>query len=717
MATMTSRGAAPSGESKRKRIAWLGCALVGAVALVYANSWNAPFIFDDFQAITLNPTIRDLSRISEVLTPPLDAAGATGRPLVNLSFALNYALGGLDVRGFHIGSMLLHALGTLLFFGVLRRTFQLPAIAVRYGEHAIRRAWWIALLWAVHPLLTESVVCVMQRNEVLAGLFYFLTLYGFVRSVERLPAARGWQAVSVVACLLGMASKEIMATAPLLVFLFDRTFVGRTFSGVWRERKKYYGALAATWLLLAFLMARTEQRAGIVGFGLGMSSWEYLVTQCRAIVLYLKLSLLPHPLVVDYGHTVFRLVDVWREAVLVVALLAATGWALWRRPRVGFLGAWFFVILAPSSSFVPLTTQTIAEHRMYLPLAAIVAGLVFALEGVSPRRWMWMCAILVVAGGVLTVRRNAEYRDELGFWQATLEYQPKNARIYANLGDYYRRQQRWEEAAAAFRQATELRENFAYAHSELGAMLLETGRVDEALAQHRIALQMRPDDAVIHYNLGVAYERAGDLTAAVSHWQEALRLRPAMGAAMRRLGSAALKAGNIDEAIARFKAAAANDRFDAEALDGWGRALTVTKKFPEAVERLEAARALRPEVAEIHYNLGNARFELNQLAEAARLYREALRLKPSFLMARHNLALALLQQGRASEAVDLLAEVVQQRPAAADVRLNFSLALEQAGRIAEALVQASEATRLDSSSERARELVRRLESATPRPAK
>ena len=707
----------PARNSARTVWAALGSIAVAA-GLAYANSLDAPFLFDDYPAIVRNQTIRHLGDIASVLSPPLDGAGVTGRPLVNLSLAINYALGGLDVHGYHLGSVLLHLLGSLALFGLLRRTFLLPALRGAGGgpASATGRAWGIALLWSVHPLLTESVVCVVQRNEVLVGLFYFLTFYAFVRAAESATTrtARGWQAVSVGSCLLGMACKEVMATAPLLVLLYDRTFVAGSFATAWRQHRRYYAALAATWLLLAFLMVRTEQRAGIVGFGLGMSSWDYLVTQCRAIALYLKLSFWPHPLVVDYGPVVFDLGDVWREALLVTGLGLTTLWALWRRPAWGFLGAWFFVILGPSSSIVPLTTQTIAEHRMYLPLAAVLTAVVLAIETAAGRRLAWVCAALALAAGWLTVQRNAAYRDELGFWLDTVAQQPANARVRASLGYYYMRHQRWDEAIAAYRRATELRPNFADAYSDLGTLLLEVGRVDEALVQHRRAVAIKPADAAIRFNLGVALERAGDRPGAVSAWEEALRLRPSLGAAHCRLGTAALEAGLPGKAIAQFEQALQSDPADAQAMAGWGQALTATGELPEAARRLQAAVALRPDVAEIHYNLGNVWLELGPLESAITSYQTAVRLKPQFVQARHNLALALMRAGRAAEALPHFEQVVQAMPGASQIRLNYAFALERAGRISEALAQAREAVSLDPAGQTARDYVQRLQARQPR---
>ncbi|MEO6876250.1 MAG: hypothetical protein ABI222_15655, partial [Opitutaceae bacterium] len=363
------------GLTTRGAIALAGGTLVLAVVAAYANSWNAPFVFDDFMAITQNPTIRHLDRLGDVLSSPAFATGSTGRPMVSLSLALNYAVGGYDVKGYHLANTLIHAVAALALFGLMRRTLLRPVMREKFGAAALPLAFAIALLWALHPLQTESVTFVIQRSESLMGMFYLLTLYGFIRAVES-ASPRRWQIFTVIVCLVGMATKEVMVSAPVLVLLYDRTFVAGSFGRAWQQRRTFYLSLAATWLLLAYTVIAAGQRGGAAGFGRGVSSWDYALTQCHAIILYLRLAFWPSPLVVDYGTTIVQsLGEVWWQALLLIGLVAGTCFALVRRPAVGFAGVWFFALLAPSSSVVPLITQTMAEHRMYLSLAAVI-GLV-----------------------------------------------------------------------------------------------------------------------------------------------------------------------------------------------------------------------------------------------------------------------------------------------------------------------------------------------------
>jgi tetratricopeptide (TPR) repeat protein len=628
-----------------------GALLVLATVAVHWNSLGAPFQFDDEPAIVYNPTIRTLWPPWGALQPPAIGSGVTGRPLVNLSLAVNHALGGLDVRGYHAMNLALHIMAVLTLWGVLRRTLRLnvgrglsptfPNLScVKPDLHNTTEslAFLVALLWAVHPLLTESVVCIVQRNEILGGLFLLLTIYGFVRSAESGTAARRWQVLAVAACLLGMASKEIVAAAPLLVLLYDRTFVAGGFAAAWRERRGFYLSLAATWLLLAWLMLGNNQRGGSVGFGLGMSSWDYLLTQCRALTTYLKLSFWPHPLVVDYGSGVSGLGEVWWRGLIVLALLGATVWALVRRPVWGFVGAWFFVILAPSSSFVPLTTQTIAEHRMYLPLIALIVLTVAVLHRLAGRKTLLLGTCLAAGLGAVTVGRNQVYRSDLTLWSDTVAQAPGNPRAHLNLGQVLFKAGRLEEAAGSFGTALRLKPGYAEAHYNLGLAQGRLGRTPEAIGQFEAVLRLVPDHASAHNDLGIALAQTGRLAEAEAHFATALRHRPDFAGAHYNLANLLLRLRRPAESVPHYEAAIGLNAAVAEYHSNLAVALMQTGRRAEATARYEAAVRLSPEAPELRLNLALTLAAAGRLREAIPHAEAAVRLRPDFEAARRYLA-------------------------------------------------------------------------------
>ncbi len=611
-------------------------AMGAATVLVYVRSLGVPFVFDDQPAIVRNASIRHLWPLSIPLNPPNTAAGAAGRPMVNLTLALNYAAGGLTPAGYHAFNLALHLAAVLVFCAVLRRTLEkIPAL--RAASETL--AALAGLLWAVHPIATESVVCVIQRNELLAALFLLLTLYGFIRATEPGAGAGRWQIFSVLCCALGMTSKEVMVGAPLLVGLYDRTFVAGNFREAWRARGKFYLGLASTWALLAWLVARHEQRSHTVGFGLGTTPWEYLVTQCRALALYLKLVMWPHPLVLDYGFEIAPgLGAVWPQALLIAGLLAAAGWALVRRPAWGFVGAVFFVILAPSSSFLPLTTQTIAEHRMYLPLAAVIAALVIAGWKFAPRAVVLVgCGVAVVLGGV-TLARVEVYRSEERVWRETLVQVPGNARAHASLANVFVREERWPEALGELAEAVRLRPDYADAQNDYANVLARVGRFDEAIAHYAAAWRLKPAEVDIRYNLALALMQAGRTGEAIAHFRGVIAAQPRHVDALNNLGVLLHQLGRSTEALKIFEAALAVEPESAASHNNAGIALVALGRYAEAVTHYERALRAMPVSAALHHNVALALDGARRGAEAIAHEEAALKLQPDFPAAREHLA-------------------------------------------------------------------------------
>jgi protein O-mannosyl-transferase len=641
-----------------------GMVVLAALA-VYSNSFSGPFTFDDRFAIADNPSIRQLG---SALSPP---PGATtgGRPLLNLTFALNYAWGGMNVWGYHAFNLLIHALAGLTLFGLARRTLLRVPPAGRLG--ALPLALAVAVIWVVHPLQTEAVTYISQRAESLMGLFYLLTLYGFIRSVESATPAR-WQILSVVACLLGVMSKEIIITAPVMAFLYDRTFVAGSFREAWRRRWRYYLGLAGTWLPLVCMMVGIHRRN--VGFDQGITGWNYALTSCRSIVLYLKLAVWPHPLVLDYGMDIVQhATEIMPYALMLAVLLAGTAIALRRWPVAGFAGAWFFVILAPTTSVVPIALQPMGEHRMYLSLAAVIGWAVLGLNTWIGRRSVIVFAAVAVGLGWLTIQRNKDYGSQEAIWSDTVAKCPDNARAHYNLGCILMAQGRLPQAISQFEAALRLKPDYAEAHHNLGIALSSIpGRLPEAISAYEEALRLKPDYVEAHYNLGIALGRAGRIPEAIAQYEEALRLKPDDAEAHKNLGSVlASIPGRLPEAIGHFEAALRLKPDDAEAHNNLGGALSnIPGRLPEAIGHFEAALQLKPDYADAHYNFGVVLAKIpGRLSDAIAEYEAVVRINPNFQEAHTNLGIILEDiPGRLPDAISHFEAALQISPDSPEAR-------------------------------------------------
>lgn len=691
------------------RILGAAACIVIAVVLAYANTFRVPLLLDDYAALEENPSIRDLSDWSAVLSPPPTSPTA-GRPLLNLSFALNHAAGGTDVRGYHVVNLAIHAAAALVLFGLVRRTLGRQGIppALAYARFAVATA--AATLWAMHPLLTGAVTYISQRAESLMGLFYFLTLYGFVRDADaREP--RWWGGVSILACFAGMATKEVMVTAPLLVLLYDRVFVSGSFAAAFRSRRPFYAGLAASWVLLALVMANARLEARNIGFEQGVSPWAYAATEARVIFDYLRLALWPSPLVFDYG--IELLAQPLRKVPFVVAL-AALGWGVvkaWRvRPAAGFALLAVFVVLAPTSSFVPVAMQPMAESRMYVPLAPLVTLLVawlFTLVG--SRRAIAATVAIVAAAMVLAHTRNDDYRSAVALWEDTVAKKPGSSRAHHSLAnELARNPARGQATRARYEAALRINPGGAEIHYDFATWLeKQPGGHDEARQHYETALRSNPRHAKAHNNLASLLAREPeDRPAAIRHLEQALRIDPAYAEAHYNLGSVLMSdPQRAEEALDHLQTSLRLRPGYAEAHNNLANLLGgMPGREADALRHYGEAVRLKRDFAEAHNNLGSLLTRLaDRRGEATAHFREAIRIRPDFAEAHYNLARELAAQpDGASEAITHFRAALRARPAMAIAHNGLADVLFKTGALDDAIRELEAAVRIDPSYETAR---------------
>ena len=561
--------------------------LLAAIALAtYWTGLHAPFVWDDDNAITTN---RSIQQITTSLDPPLETP-LSGRPVASLSFALNYAFGGLETTGYHAVNLAILVASALLLFGIVRRTLSRQS----GGSAAISHdavAFAASLLWLVHPLLSETIDYTTQRTESLMGLFFLLTLYAAIRArrtttkKHRSSASSTWTVMSVVACAAGMATKESMVVAPIAVALYDRVFEFDSIGEALNERRGLYAGLAATWVELSVIMWRWPRST--VG-GVSVSPLTYALNQAQMIGRYLWLSVWPDRLVVDYGlPQQLHITDVVPQIAAIAALIALTIVALFRWPALGFLGAMFFLTLAPTSSVVPISSEVGAERRMYLPLAALAVLVVVLVARTLPRAKAGrnlrlaatvVLALVVAALAIRTVLRNRDYDNPLTLWKSVVDVRPHGRARFAYANELLAAR-RVEEATAQLRLAVV---DTPDARAGLGTALLLQGQLEEgiellqtfvdanpslpnrlparallgqahqalaerALTQHdaaravieaRKAIEFDANNAGAHNDLGAALASQGDLAGAIDEFKTAVRINPTLQSALNNLAHA-----------------------------------------------------------------------------------------------------------------------------------------------------------------------------------
>ncbi len=625
----------------------------------FAPAIRGPLIFDDFRAVQFNPTLADLGT---ALHPPAESAVA-GRPVTNITLALDFLLNerlGIDQQPapaarnrtivYHATNILIHLLAGLLLFGIIRRT---PGTRRTRDEDMHR--WnglplFVTAVWMVHPLQADAVDYIVQRTELLASLCYLATLYCSIRAWDAPRQGERplrWYLLGIVACALGMGAKEIMVTAPVLVLLYDRAFHLTSWKELllpaFRARRWFYASLFATLLILVILQAGTPRATA--GFGQGMTSLEYLVSQGWAIPHYLWSVLVPTGLALDYGAAAIPFTRGLAGLILLAILGGLILLAWWHNQGwvgAAFLGTAFFVLLAPSSSVIPITTEIAADRRMYLALAPVLLALsllveiagarlakveVFQAASTTSARWPRVIGVALVAlVALMSFQRSRLYADPEAIWRDARMKVPQNARAWLNAGIVAETAGHADEADSLYSAAVARDSTYADAivrvafnrvegrhyaeardvlqHLSLGPANVSTLRgLAQALMQGAdtngavVMLQRLADDSSTVQpliDLTAIYEAAGRDSDEVAVLTRADHLFPNRPDILFHLGTTALRLHRADEAEQYLQQVSSLAPENAAVLTALGRAKAARGERPEAVALFTRALKLDP---------------------------------------------------------------------------------------------------------------------------
>lgn len=608
------------------RLGWpLAVVVAGAVA-TWPNS-AAAFFFDDLPSIPDNAGIAVgdwwKAAFGETHSP------IAGRPIVCATFALDRAVWGLRALPMRIENVALHLLNGLLVLLAVRGALRGANLAARFDEaRAARVAGAVALLWSVHPLATDAVAYVTQRTTLLAAAFFLLALVAWQRGRD---GGRGANALAVLAATAGMACKEELVALPLLFLLYERAFERPDWRAV-RTRLPVLVALAASsWTMLALCVAGAPHNS-TVGYDTEprCTAVEWLQTQTVPVLGYLQKTLWPTGFVGYSDWPIQRdLGPVLLPGLAVLALLGATAWACVRRPWWGFCGAAFFLLLAPTSSILPIVTELVAERRAYLPSIGVLAMLFVAVDAAvraaagreRPAVFVALAAALALACVPLTRARVAVYTDPATYW----------------------------EGAAADNELTNRSFQAGMVLSNLGLVRRKQGRLEESQALFQRALECAAP---------TPYEKL--------HYAMVLAQRENHTMAEPLLRALAAEAPDFAEGRATLATYLVESTFrEPRAVDG------VDPRLVEATEHARAAVRLGPRSAAAWNTLAWLCQQQGILAEAETAARRAIELEPGRPQPHVVLCDVLLAQDRVAEARQHMGDLLQSRPADLDLRLGL----------------------------------------------
>jgi cytochrome c-type biogenesis protein CcmH/NrfG len=540
--------------------------------LAYSNSFHVPFVLDDKPQIVENPEIRDIASFFDL------EHLSTRRYIGQLSFALNYWVHGLDVVGYHVVNLVIHIINGLLVYLLVIYTFRAPRLEGS-GIDGRAVAVFSSLLFVAHPVQTQAVTYIVQRYASMATMFYLGSVVFYVR--WRLGGRVWWYVGAVVLAVLGMKTKEICFTLPVVVFLYEVIFFGRPE----RRRFLYLIPLFLTMVIIPLSLLKIDRPLGeVIGdvskttkIQTELSRWSYLCTEFRVIVTYLRLLFFPVNQNLDYDYPVFHGLnspEIFFSFLLLLSLIVLAGYILFlSRSKesslkiISFGIFWFFITLSVESSIIPIA-DVIFEHRLYLSSVGVFIAISILIFNIGRRfkvgsfRIGTFCLMLIILLTGLTYLRNRTWHDEVTLWTDVVKKSPTKARGYNNLAEAY----------------------------------INIGQVDKSYWYLQKALELYPDFPEAHINMGIYYTQKRMYNKAIQHLLRGLKYAPENWKGHMNIGFAYLLIGDIDRAIKHLEKAVKIFPYDAKLNLNLGIAYKAKGFFNKAKEHLDTARRLNPDL-------------------------------------------------------------------------------------------------------------------------
>jgi len=631
--------------------------------IIYSNTLHSPFVFDDIDNITENSLIRMTGINLTSLKNAAFSHPSWARPISNISFAVNYYMGGYNVRGYHIVNIAVHMINGILVYLIALAVFtQLKGNLKETSLQINLMSLAASLIFVAHPINTQSVTYIVQRMNSMAVMFYLLSFFLYIKARLSGIRWRRWALFSgvIISGILALGSKQIAATLPFIIILYEYYFF-QDLKASWLKKNIPYLIIPFIVLAALVFIYTGENPINRILADYARRDFtliERVLTQFRIIIFYISLLILPLPsrmnLIhhINTSHSLLQPITTLISLLIIVALIALSIYWARKKRLISFSILWFFINLAIESSFIGL--EMIFEHRLYLPMVGfslMVSYIVFNYPSNKRILITGVCVVIIMLLGYGAYVRNRTWRDGITLWSDVVAKNPLSYRGYNNLGRALVRHGRSQEAIPQYEISLRIKPDYIKAHVNLGNAFMRQGFTEKAMDEYLEALKINPSYEKTHNNLGLALASQGRFQEAIDHYLKALRIKHDYADAHNNLAIALAEKGKLEESIEQFLEAIKIHPSYENAHYNLSLVLLRKGKLQEAENHLYKALKINPNDAKAHYYMGNALKKQGRLKKAISHYYKALKLKPDLVKVHINLGVALSRLGKFKEAI------------------------------------------------------------------
>ncbi|MCX6245735.1 MAG: tetratricopeptide repeat protein [Bacteroidetes bacterium] len=605
--------------------------------IIYSNSFQCSFQFDDLYQIINNVKIRNLADFSTIWN------SSPNRPVAFLSFAINYHFNQFDVRYWHLVNLAIHLINALLVWWLTLLIFSSPVIKdQKIATHKKLLAFATALLFVSHPLATQSVTYIVQRMTSLVALFYLFSLVLYVKArlsekgmIVRILLFAG----SFISAMLAMRTKENAFTLPFVLLLVEFFFIRiRKLSINFRDYRVILLILVFLGIILIIpLRYSLSIFKPIIPAGhpeSALTPYYYFLTQLSVIVKYLQLLFLPVNLNLDYDFPVSTSFFQIRTLLsfLFLASLITVAVFLFKKQRIISFGIfWFFITLSVESSIIPIN-DVIVEHRTYLPSIGFFLVIIAALYFLFGDKYKWgaMGILFIMAGSCsyLAYERNKVWKDDLSLWNDVVSKSPGKPRAITNRGLAYANREQWDMAIEDYSRSLQIDPSFPITLISRGFAYKKLELFDKAIADYTKAIEIDPRYSTAYSNRGICYFTLGEREKAIDDFTRAIELDAGNADAYSDRSASFLQTGQLDKAIADINTAISLHPDNYTAISNRGAIYDKLNQTDKAIADYSRAIEINPDFVKGYVNRGSVYLKSGVSDKALADYSKAIEIDP-----------------------------------------------------------------------------------------